>query len=118
MQNGQNNSFGEDTQRLIQDVTETLGEIVKTLRQGNAVPQQLIERGEQVWAALDQHPIEDSGTTQTLLLEGEGNLERSILYRLEHGEPIDTETLDAAENWLNEARRLTSPTDQGPSQSH
>lgn len=114
MQNEQNMSFSEDTQRLILDVTDTLGEIVNTLRQGNAVSRELIERGEQVWAALDQRPIEDSGTTQTLLLEGEGNLERKILYRLEHGEPIDVETLDAADNWLSEARQLASPSNQGP----
>lgn len=118
MQDQQNMAIGEDARRLILDVTETLSELINTLRQGNAVPRQLIERGEQVWAALDQHPIEDSGTTQTLLLEGEGNLERKILYRLEHGEPIDAETLDAAEMWIREATRLASPASQGPAQSH
>jgi hypothetical protein len=108
MQNEQNMAIGEDTRQLILAVTQTLGEIISMLRQGNAVPGQVIERGEQVWAALDRHPIEDSGTTQTLVLEGEGNLERTILYRLEHGEPIDTETLDAADKWIREAHRLAS----------
>ena len=118
MQDEQNMAISEDTRQLILDVTETLSEIIDTLRQGNAVPQQLIERGEQVWAALDEHPIEDSGTTQTLVLEGEGNLERTILYRLEHDEPIDAETLEAADKWIREARRLASPAGQGPGQSH
>lgn len=117
MQDEQHMAFGEDARRLILDLTETLGEIISTLRQGSTVPQQLIERGEQVWTALDTHPIEDSGTTQTLLLEGEGNLERKILYRLEHGEPIDAETLDAAEKWMREARQLASPASQGPDQT-
>ncbi|MGZ3640251.1 MAG: hypothetical protein ACXVCX_20665 [Ktedonobacterales bacterium] len=118
MQDEQNMAIGEDTRQLILDVTETLSEIIDTLRQGNAVPQQLIERGEQVWSALDEHPIEDSGTMQTLVLEGEGNLERTILYRLEHDEPIDAETLDAADKWIREARRLTSSAGQGTGQSH
>lgn len=120
MQDEQNMAIGEDTRRLIVDVTETLGEIINTLRQGNAVPRPLLERGEQVWTALDRHPIEDSGTTETLLLEGEGNLERTILYRVEHGEPIDPATLDAADRWIREARRLAlaSPTSQGADPSH
>jgi hypothetical protein len=118
MQDEQNMAIAEDARGLILAVTETLGEIIATLRQGNAVPRPLIERGEQVWAALDRYPIEDSGTTPTLLLEGEGNLERKILYRLEHGEPIDAETLDAADQWIREARQLASPASQGPGENH
>ena len=107
MQDEQNTAADQDPRQLIRDVTETLGAIVGALRQGNPVPRELVERGEQVWAALDQHPMEDSGP-QALLMEGEGNLERTILYRLEHGEPIDAETLDAAEQWLREARQQSS----------
>jgi hypothetical protein len=104
MQDEQNSTADQDPRQLIRDVTDTLGAIVGALRQGNPVPRELIERGEQVWAALDQHPMEDSGP-QALLMEGEGNLERTILYRLEHGEPVDAATLDAAEKWLGEARQ-------------
>ena len=118
MQDEQNRAIGENARQLIVDVTQALGEIVDTLRQGNAVPHQLFARGEQVWAALDRYPIEDSGTMQTLLLEGEGNLERKILYRLEHGESIDAETLDAADKWLREARRLATRASQGSGQVH
>ena len=118
MQDEPNMAIAEDERGLILDVMETLGEIINTLRQGNAVPRSLIERGERVWAALDRYPIEDSGTTPTLLLEGAGNLERKIVYRLEHGEPIDAETLDAAEQWIREARRLASPAGQGPGQGY
>lgn len=110
----------QDAGQLIQDVTETLGEIVGALRQGNDVPRELLERGERVWAELDRHSIQDSGSTRTLVLEGEGNLERAILYRLQHGEPIDAATLDAAEKWLGEARKLAPQTqaDQGPGERH
>ncbi len=118
MQDEQNTVIGEDTRRLILDVTETLSQIIASLRQGNAVPRELIDRGEQVWTELDRQSIEDSGTTLTLLLEGEGNLERAIVYRLEHGEPVDAETLDAAENWIDEARRLAAPGGQAADQSH
>ena len=70
MQDEQNTAIGENARQLIFAVTETLGAIIQTLRQGNAAPRQLLERGEQVWDALDRYPIEDSGTSQTLLLEG------------------------------------------------
>jgi hypothetical protein len=104
MQDEQNTTADQDPRQLIRDVTDTLGAIVGALRQGNSVPRELVERGEQVWAALDQHPMEDSGP-QVLLMEGEGNLERTILYRLEHGEPVEAATLDAAETWIQEARQ-------------
>ena len=38
MQDEQNMAIAEDERGLILDVTETLGEIINTLRQGNAVP--------------------------------------------------------------------------------
>ena len=118
MQDEQNTAIGENARQLILAVTETLDAIIQTLRQGNAVSRQLLERGEQVWDALDRYPIEDSGTTQTLLLEGEGNLERTILYRLEHGEPIDAATLDAAERWVREARQLATTSSHGSGERH
>jgi hypothetical protein len=100
-------------EQLLAGVSGGLRDIVGYLRQGQAVPPDLIDRGNRWWRILDDHvPIADSPLAYPL--EGAGNLLRKILYDLEHNRPIDDETLAAVDSWEQEIGQMHLPQPDQP----
>lgn len=88
-------------EQMLAGVAGALRNIVGYVRQKQEVPSAAIEQGNRWWSILDEHvPLDDSPLTYPT--EGAGNLLRTILYDLEHGQPVSDDTLAAVDAWEKE----------------
>lgn len=98
-------------------VGRMLGDIVSYLREGKQIPRDVMSSANDMWTQLDLHAA--SGSDQNALtLEGEGNLLRELLYKIEHGEPVDEQTIATAEKWARDSSELPAPPTPMPPGAH
>ncbi len=92
-------------EQLLAGVAGALRNIAGYLRQKQEVPAGAIEQGNRWWRILDEHvPLANSPLAYPM--KGAGNLLRSILYDLEHGQPVSDETLSAVDAWEKEIGQM------------
>jgi len=97
-------------EQILAGVAGALQNIVGYLRQKQEVPAEAIEQGNHWWSVLDEHvPLDESPLSYPT--EGTGNILRTILYDLEHGQPVSDDTLSAVDAWEKEIadRHLSQP---------
>lgn len=84
-------------------LTETLAAILSSLSKGEALPADVQRRADALWTVIDRHPAAGNEPI-AYPLEGEGNLLRKILYAIEHNQPLDRDTLERADAWIEQSR--------------
>jgi hypothetical protein len=112
-QMSENRDLYMNPEQMLADVAGALRDIVGYVRQQQDVPAAVMEQGNRWWSILDEHvPLDNSVLTYPT--EGAGNLLRTILYDLEHGQPISDDTLVAVDTWEKEIADMHLPQPQQP----